>query len=452
MDTFLFPLLLQVVLIALNAIFACAEIAVISLNDSKVAKMAEDGNRRAKRLQRFVEQPSSFLSTIQIAITLSGFLGSAFAADNFSDTLTEVLLAAGVPLSAKVLDTISVIVITVILSYFTLIFGELVPKRLAMKKAESLALAMSGMISALARVASPIVWVLTASTNFVLRLCGLDPNAEEDEVSEEEIRMMVDAGSKKGVIDQEEREFIQNVFEFDDRTVAEFATHRTELTVLWQEDSDEVWAATIRESRFAKYPVCGETADDVIGILNVRDYFRLQDRSRAQVMEKAVRPAYFVPQHLRADVLFREMKRTRNHFAVVLDEYGGVTGVVTMNDLLEQLVGDLEDDMEKAAQPREIEPLTPGRWRVQGSAPLKEVARSLSLEIDEELLDTYDTFGGFVFGQLGTVPADQERFSAKLPPVCIYTARVRDHRLEDAVVSPLAPPEPAKADENDEEG
>ena len=439
MNPIVWQILLQIILIALNAVFACAEIAVISVSDAKLAQLIAQGDKRAVRLARLTSQPARFLATIQVAITLSGFLGSAFAADNFAGILVDSLLSLGVPVPAHTLNAVSVVLITLILSYFTLVFGELVPKRLAMKKAESLALSMSGMISALARVASPIVWVLTASTNLVLRLCGLDPNAEED------------AGSEKGVIDQEEREFIQNVFEFDDRTVAEFATHRTELTVLWQEDSDEVWDATIRESRFAKYPVCGETADDVIGILNVRDYFRLQDRSRAQVMEKAVRPAYFVPQHLRADVLFREMKRTRNHFAVVLDEYGGVTGVVTMNDLLEQLVGDLEDDMEKAAQPREIEPLTPGRWRVQGSAPLKEVARSLSLEIDEELLDTYDTFGGFVFGQLGTVPADQERFSAKLPPVCIYTARVRDHRLEDAVVSPLAPPEPAKADENAEE-
>lgn len=450
MTPIVWQILLQIILIVLNAVFACAEIAVISVSDAKLAQLISQGDKRAMRLAQLTSQPARFLATIQVAITLSGFLGSAFAADNFAGILVDGLLRLGVPVPAQTLNAVSVVLITLILSYFTLVFGELVPKRLAMKKAESLALAMSGMISALARIASPIVWVLTASTNLVLRLCGLDPNAEEDEVSEEEIRMMVDAGSKKGVIDQEEREFIQNVFEFDDRTVAEFATHRTELTVLWQEDSDEVWDTTIRESRFAKYPVCGETADDVIGVLNVRDYFRLQNRNRALVMEKAVRPAYFVPQHLRADVLFRDMKRTRNHFAVVLDEYGGVTGVVTMNDLLEQLVGDLEDDLEKAAQPQEIESLAPGRWRIQGSAPLKEVARSLSLDFTEEVLDTYDTFGGFVFGQLGTVPEDQAHFSAKLPPVTIHTARVREHRLEDAVVSPLTQPEPTKADENAE--
>lgn len=437
MPSVLWQILLQIVLIALNAVFACAEIAVISVSDAKLAQLTAQGDKRALRLARLTSQPARFLATIQVAITLSGFLGSAFAADNFAGILVNGLLGLGIPVPAQTLNAISVVLITLILSYFTLVFGELVPKRLAMKKAESLALAMSGMISALSRIASPIVWVLTASTNFVLRLCGMDPNAEDEQVSEEEIRMMVDAGSQKGVIDQEEREFIQNVFEFDDRTVAEFATHRTELTILWQEDSDEDWEATIRQSRFAKYPVCGETADEVIGVLNVRDYFRLSDRNRATVMEKAVKPAYFVPQHLRADVLFREMKRTHNHFAVVLDEYGGMTGVVTMNDLLEQLVGDLEDDAEKAAQSREIELLAPGRWRIQGTAPLKEVARSLSLSFREGELDTYDTFGGFVFGQLGSVPADQENFSANLSPVSIHTARIREHRLENAIVSPL---------------
>ena len=322
MDTFLFPLLLQVVLIALNAIFACAEIAVISLNDSKVAKMAEDGNRRAKRLQRFVEQPSSFLSTIQIAITLSGFLGSAFAADNFSDTLTEVLLAAGVPLSAKVLDTISVIVITVILSYFTLIFGELVPKRLAMKKSEQLAMAMSAMLTMVAKIFAPIVWVLTMSTNGILRLLGIDPNADDEEISEEEIQTMVDAGTRKGVFDVQEQQFIQNIFQFDDRTVEEFCTHRTEIAFLRKGDCMEKWENIIHTTRHSRYPICEDSLDHVIGILNVKDYFALHDKTYNAVMAHAVHTPFYVPESVRADVLFRQMKQSRRHFAVVLDEYG----------------------------------------------------------------------------------------------------------------------------------
>lgn len=219
-------ILLQIILIGLNAVFACAEIAVISMNDTRLEQLTAKGNKRAIRLSKLTSQPARFLATIQVAITLSGFLGSAFAADNFSENLTSWFLRIGVPIPEKTLDTISVVIITVILSYFTLIFGELVPKRVAMKKTEQLALGMANLISVLAQLSAPIVWVLTASTNGVLRICGIDPAAEEDEVSEEEIRMMVDAGSRKGVIDTEEKEFIQNVFEFDDLAVGEFAKKR----------------------------------------------------------------------------------------------------------------------------------------------------------------------------------------------------------------------------------
>lgn len=350
-DSMLLMILIQVVLIALNAVFASAEIAVISMNDAKLAKMAAEGDRRAVRLARLTSQPARFLATIQVAITLSGFLGSAFAADNFSDGLVEWLMGFGLPIPAKTLDTIAVVLITFILSYFTLIFGELVPKRVAMRKAETLALAISGLISAIAKLFAPLVWFLTASTNFVLRLLGIDPNAEEEEVSEEEIRMMVDVGTEKGTIDHEEKALIQNVFEFDDLTAAEIATHRTDTAILWMDETMDEWKATIYNSRHKLYPVCGESADDVLGILNAKDYFRLEDQSRENLMKKAVKPAYFVPESVKADVLFRNMKQGHHHMAVVLDEYGGMTGIVTMNDLVQQLVGDFEDDADHTQAP-----------------------------------------------------------------------------------------------------
>ncbi len=228
-------LLLQLVLIAFNAVFACAEIAVISMNDNKLAKLAEAGDKRAIRLARLTNQPARFLATIQVAITLSGFLGSAFAAENFSDVLVGWVVSLGAQIPAATLDTIAVIVITVILSYVTLIFGELVPKRVAMRKAETLALGMASMMSAIAKLFAPIVWLLTISTNAILRLLGIDPEADDEEVSEESIRIMVDVGSEKGAIDHEEKEFIQNVFEFDDLTAGDIATHRTmEGNDLWQ--------------------------------------------------------------------------------------------------------------------------------------------------------------------------------------------------------------------------
>lgn len=446
----LWQFLLQIILIGLNAVFACAEIAVISVSDTKLAQLVAQGDKRAKRLAHLTSQPAGFLATIQVAITLSGFLGSAFAADNFAGVLVSGLEKFNLPIPVQTLKAISVIFVTLILSYFTLVFGELVPKRLAMKKTEEIALALASPVAVLSKIASPIVWVLTASTNLILRICGVDPNAEEEEVSEEEIRMLVDAGSQKGVIDQEERQFIQNIFEFDDLTVGEFSTHRTDLSILWLDEDDSVWAKTIQETRFARYPVCDGSADNIIGILNVRDYFRLSDHSRASVMQQAVRPAFFVSEHLTADVLFQQMQKSRNHFAVVLDEYGGVMGIVTMNDLLEQLVGDLEDDVEKADEPEEIETVDAETWRIQGSAPLKDVDRILGLNLSKELQSTYDTFGGFVFGQYGFVPKDCDNFKLDIAPIRILNAHVQDHRLEDALVQKLAVENPNGGSEENE--
>lgn len=278
----LFMIFLQVFLIALNAVFACAEIAVISMNDGKLAKLVAEGDRRALRLARLTSQPARFLATIQVAITLSGFLGSAFAAENFSDGLVVWLKGLGVSAPAATLDAAAVVFITLVLSYFTLVFGELVPKRVAMRKAEALALGMSALISGIATLFAPIVWVLTASTNGILRLLGIDPDADDEQVSEEEIRMMVDVGSEKGAIDREEQQFIQNVFEFDDLTAGDIATHRTDIDMLWLDESMEAWKATIHSSRHTLYPVCDETADNIVGILNAKDFFALKTRAAAR--------------------------------------------------------------------------------------------------------------------------------------------------------------------------
>lgn len=341
MTTLAWQLILQVVLIALNAIFACAEIAVISAKDAKIAALAQEGNRRAIRLERLTSQPARFLATIQVAITLAGFLGSAFAADNFSEALVDWMISLGVKLSPQVLDTIAVVLITLILSYFTLIFGELVPKRLAMKNAEKLALAVSGLVTVISVVFKPIVSLLTASTNGMLRLLRVDPDSEEDVYSEEEIRMMATAGSQQGTIGEEENEFIQNLFEFDDQRAEEFATHRTKMSVLWADGSTDDWEREIFSSRHSLYPVCRDTTDKVVGILDIKDYFALPERSAEAAMSQAVNEPYFVPDSIKADVLFKRMRDERIRIAVVLDEYGGVTGIVTLSDILELLVGDL---------------------------------------------------------------------------------------------------------------
>lgn len=443
-DSILVMLLLQVVLIALNAVFACAEIAVISINDSKIAKMAGAGDKRAIRLARLTSQPARFLATIQVAITLSGFLGSAFAAENFSDRLVDWLLGLGVPVSAATLDTISIVLITVVLSYFTLIFGELVPKRVAMRKAEPLALAMSSMISTIARLFAPIVSLLTVSTNAMLRLLGIDPDAEDDEVSEESIRIMVDTGSEKGAIDHEEKEFIQNVFEFDDLTAGEIATHRTDIIFLWLEDNMEQWKDTIFRNRHTCYPVCGKTADDVAGMLYAGDYFRLEDKGRENVLKNAVKPAYFVPESVKADVLFRNMRQNHERIAVVLDEYSGVSGIVTRNDLIEQLVGDLGDD-ECGTPAQHIEAIGDGCWRIRGCTPIEEVSKLLGVDIGS---DTYDTFNGFVFDALGSIPGDGAQVEVETDTLTIQVTEIREHQVESAIVrlkQSVPQPEPAES-------
>lgn len=429
-DPLIWPIILQIILIALNAVFACAEIAVVSMNDTKLARMASEGNKKAERLEKLVSSPSKFLATIQVAITLSGFMGSAYAAEHFSDHLTDFLVRMGVPLPAATLDTVAVFLITLVLSYVTLVFGELVPKRVAMENSEKIALAMGPVLNGLAKIFAPLVWFLTVSVNGVLRLIGIDPNHEEEEVTEEEIRMMVDAGSEKGTIDCAEKELIQNVFEFDDISVDEICTHRTDVTVLWAEDEKEEWERIIHESRHSMFPVCGEGVDDILGVIAAKDYFRFQDLGKDEIMKQAIRQAYYVPESIKADILFRNMKKSGNYFAVVLDEYGGMDGIITLRDLIEQLVGDLieEDDEDR---PEEIEQISEDTWRIQGCTPLDDVEEELHVSLP---VDDYDTFGGYIFGNLGSIPDDGSQFELETEDLHIKVIEVREHRVESTVV------------------
>jgi len=433
MDNILLTLGLQVVLIALNAVFACAEIAVISMNDNKLAKMAAEGDKRAVRLARLTSQPARFLATIQVAITLSGFLGSAFAAENFADRLASwLVLGLGVPLTMEAMHSVSVVVITIVLSYFTLVFGELVPKQVAMRKAEALALGMSGLISFISKLCAPLVGLLTVSTNGVLRLMGIDPNAQEEEVGEEEIRMMVDVGNEKGTIDNEEREFIQNVFEFDNLPVEEIITHRTDVTFLYLEDDLEAWDKIIRETRFTYYPVCDETPDQITGVLNTKIYFRMQERTKESVLEQAVTEAYVVPESLKADVLFRNMKKEHEQIAVVLDEYGGMSGIITIKDLIEELVGDLEDDIAEEEVVEPIVPLEENLWQVDGSVLLEELSEVLEMSLESE---EYDTLNGLIFHHLGTSPEINDQ--VELEGLQITVTELHNYQVETATIRKL---------------
>ena len=432
-------LILQIVLIFFNGIFASAEIAVISANETKMQKMAEKGDRRAKRIVKLTSQPARFLSTIQVAITLASFLGGAFAADSFAEPLVELIMRTGIPVPQSVVHSVCVILITIVLAYFSIVFGELIPKRIAMKNSEKLALGLSEILRFVAVVFAPIVWLLTVSANGVLKLLGISPNEEEEEVTGEEIMMMAEAGSEKGSIDTEENEFIKNVFEFKELTVGEVCTHRKDTDLLFTDRTDEDWKKVINETRHTYYPVCGKGIDDVRGVLCTKDYFRLEDKSRENVMKRAVSPAVFVAENTPANTLFYKMKMTREYFAVVVDEYGGMSGIVTLHDLLEQLVGDLTEKDEEAEYT--IRKTGDDEWEITGLAPIDKVEEALGVRLPEEESENFETFGGYVCGMMGTLPEDGSTFELSTDRLNIRVLSVADRCITRMVVRVLPPPE-----------
>ena len=425
-------LILLLVLIFLNAVFASAEIAVISMNDARLHQLTNEGNKKAVRLSKLVEQPSRFLATIQVAITLAGLLSSAFAADSFAEPVVKWLVSSGVSANEKMLNTVVVIVITIVLAYFNLVFGELVPKRVAMKRAEQMALGMSTMLYGVSVVFKPVVFILTASTNLVLRLFGINPNENDEVVTEEEIRMLLSQGREQGTIKEYENEIIQNVFEFNDTTVEQICTHRVDVDLLDADDTIEVWNKMIYETRHSYYPVFKENNENIIGILDTKDYFRLKTKSKRNVIAKALDEPYYIPSGMKANVLFAKMKRTRRYLAVIIDEYGGFEGIITLHDLMEALVGDIYEP-EDTLTHKDIQHLTDNSWRIQGSADIDEVSEALGVNLKDE--DMYDPFNGYIYSIIQRVPNDGEIFECETPEFNISVRSVKNHIVEFATVT-----------------
>lgn len=415
----------------LNAVFACAEIAVISMNETKLRYLVDNGNKRAKKLAALIEQPSRFLATIQVAITLSGFLNSAFASDNFSGLIVEALVEAGVPIPVSVLNSVSMVLVTLILSYISIVFGELVPKRFAMKNSEALSLGLAPTLYGVAKVFSPLVSLLTVSTNLILKLFGMDPTEDDDQVTKEEIQMMLMEGNEQGVIDKQENEFIQNVFEFHDISADEICTHRSDVVVLDVDDSLEEWKESIFKNRHSYYPVYKDTKENIIGILDTKDYFRLDEVTKEAILEKAVEPAFFIPENIKAAKLFERMKQTRNYFAVLLDEYGEMSGIVTLHDLVEALVGDLYEENEDATE--KIQQLAPNIWRIRGDAEIDDVVEQLKITLPQEQ-DDFDTFNGLIYSIIDRIPEDGSQFVCDAYGMRIHVKSVEKHKIVEAVV------------------
>ena len=404
MDSIPRQLLLQVVLILINAFFAATEIAVISLNGTKLEKQIEEGDKTARKLLKLVEEPSGFLSTIQIGITLAGFLGSAFAADSFSDLLTNWvwndLGFTALPMS--VLDTLSLIVITIILSYFTLVFGELVPKRIAMQKPYEVA-----------------------------RLLHLKTEAQEDSVSEEEIRMMVDLGEKRGVLDEEEKEWITNVFEFDDTPVKDIMVRANEVVAIAVDATKEEILKLISDEGVSRIPVYGRDLDDIVGVLYAKDFLIELQKERPFSLRNILRDPYFVPEQVTADVLFKDMQTRKIRFAIVLNEFGEVSGIVTMEDLLEEIVGNIYDEYDQQELP-EIMRVGPHKWKVSGNIDMEDLLEEIPLPV--ELNDSYDTLGGLVLYLLGSIPKDGTRFRLECGNYILHVISVQNHRIQEVII------------------
>lgn len=413
MGTILPQLILQLILILVNAFFAATEMSLVSINEAKIRRRADQGDKKSHKILKILENSTGFLSTIQIGITLAGFLASAFAADNFSDPLVRWLINdIGITaVSEGTLDTIAVIGITLILSYFTLVLGELVPKRVAMRHAEGMARISVSLIAFLSAALKPIVWFLTISTNTVLRLFRIDPNEDTNEVSEEDILDMIDEGKEQGTIDTDAGTLIENVFAFDDITADEVLIPRTQMAVISVNDSKQDILNIIQNTGFSRIPVYGKDIDDILGVLRVKDYLLTAYKGENTDLREMLLPVNFVPQTIRANVLFREMQKNRAHIVIVIDEYGGTAGLVTLEDLIEEILGNIYDENEQidgSAILREGHTA----WKISGSAAMEEVNKLLMLEDAD--IEEYNTFGGWLLSKLPFLPVKE------LPPDIIF--------------------------------
>jgi putative hemolysin len=421
-------LILLAFLIFVNAFFAASEIAVISLNDNKIQKMAEEGHKKARQVLKLTANSSNFLATIQIGVTLAGFLTSAVAAQSLAVPLTRWLtgLSAVLAQYSVVVHTVSVVLITVIMAFLNLVLGELVPKRIAMQKAEAISFASIGVLNVVAAVMRPFVKLLSVSTNVMVRLFGLDPNAAVDNVTEEEIRMMVDVGGEKGVIEDTQKEMINNIFEFDDITAEEIMTPRTEVEVIEvNEDFMEALRICV-DNGYSRLPVYEEDIDNIVGILYVKDLLPYVGREIPEnvTIRHLMRETYFIPGTKKCRDLFAEMTEKRVQMSIVVDEYGGFAGIVTMEDLLESIVGNIQDEYDNEEE--EVTKLGDNTFDVDGSIDIEELGEILNIRFPD---GEYETLGGYIMDVLGRIPGEDEHPQIKYKKATFTVLEMDERRI-----------------------
>ena len=416
-------LLILLILILLNAYFAASEIAFISLNDTKIEKQAKEGNKKAKQIEKMLKNPSKFLATIQIGITLAGFLSSAFASDTFANILAPTLNNIFPIISIEVFKKISIILITIILSFFTLVFGELVPKRLAMKYYEKIAYSTIGVIRVIAIITAPFVKILTIVTNFISKIFGIS-ESEEEIVTEEEIKMMIDEGEEKGTIEEDEKEMIHNIFEFNDITVSEVMTHRIDVYAVDINSNIEDILKELGEYKYSRIPVYEEEIDDIKGILFIKDLIKYVNSKKSIKIKNIMREAYFVSENKPINELFKDLQKNKKQMAIVIDEYGGPAGVVTMEDLLEEIVGNIFDEYDEIE--KEYEKIDDNTFLLSGSISINELKKILKIEIPE---GDYDTLSGYLLEKLGRVPEDNEKPTIETKQVVYKIEEYEEKRI-----------------------
>ena len=416
-------LIVLVILIAVNAFFAAAEIAFISLNDAKIEKQCKEGNKKAKQIRKMLKEPSRFLATIQIGITLAGFLSSAFAADAFASELAPILDKM-LPLGLTTWTNISIVIITLILSYFSLVFGELVPKRVAMKNPEKIAFGTIGVVRFIYVFTAPFVKFLTWSTNVVSKIFGVT-GSEEEVVTEEEIRMMIDVGEEKGSIEENEKELINNVFEFNDKVASEVMIHRKEIYAIDVKSDIADILSDLKEYKYSRIPVYEDNIDNIVGMLYIKDLLAYAYLKKEVKIKKLMREVYFVPENKPINELFRELQKTKHQIAVVLDEYGGTAGLITMEDIIEELVGNIFDEYDDVEP--EYEQIDENTFRISGSVSIFDLRKIL--EIEDIPDGDYDTLSGYLIELLGRIPEDDEMPEIETDKVTYKIEDYEDKRI-----------------------
>lgn len=422
-QTILFQILFLLLLTAINAFFACAEMAIVSVNKNKINILAEENNKKALLVQKLLKEPTKFLSTIQVAITLAGFFASAVAATGISRHFADFLSTFNIPY----VQQISIITITIILSYFTLVLGELVPKRVALQKAEKISLATVRPVIVVSKIASPFVKLLSSSTRLILRMMGMHHETLEEKVSEEEIRSMIETGQEAGVFNEYEKNLIESIFEFDDILAKEIMTSRTNVYAIDINDDLNEYIDELLETRHSRIPVYDDEIDNIIGILYMKD-FMLQARKvgfEKVDIKPILHKPYFVPESKNIDELFKELQQSRQYLAVLIDEYGGFSGIVTIEDLVEEVMGPINDtgDIKEYS----IEKIDNKIYMLSGLIYIDDINDELGLEIESE---NHDTISGFLLDIIGVIPEEDDRRVIRFENLIFEIIEIKEKRIE----------------------